>query len=100
MSHTDEYKLSKIIARHLNIKGERGGWLRDSNGKIVCQGYFAFQCLLTKIGCLIPNDRNDDYLMNRGKIEQIKNLLDTHSFRCILNLSTKGLLANKHEGDK
>lgn len=45
-------KLAKIIANHLGIKGSRGGWLKDSDGKVVCQGWDSFLAICMRRNCI------------------------------------------------
>ncbi len=43
-------KLARVIAQHLGWKGSWGGWIHDTNGKPVCQGWRALTQKLERRG--------------------------------------------------
>jgi len=55
-------KLAKIIANHLGIKGDRGGWLKDAGGNVICQGWESFTAICVKRNCI--RDRQAPFIPN------------------------------------
>ena len=61
-----QQECAKAIAIHLGIAGNRGGWLCDSKGNPVCQGWFAATQLWIRRGWIV--DRNGRFHINWRKV--------------------------------